>query len=216
MREAEILEVVLEVIAELGFDRLTFEEVAKRARASKATLYRRWPTKRDMVVAAVKSGPAAGNAPTPVDTGSLRGDLLALVARLETAMDAGGATSWVLLQAGLQDPELCHHIEATAGPTGARLPADVMQRAIDRGELPEHADPFVYEEVVGAVLLIRKLNALTADTGYRQLLVDAVLLPALRHGHAAGQRGIFSGSPSPVPPTPPPTPTPPTKDATRS
>lgn len=201
-READILRVVLELVAEGGIDAVTFEEVARRAQASKRTLYRRWPAKRDMVVAAIKAGPAAGNAPAPIDTGSLRGDLLALLERLEAAMAAGGSVSLLLLQAGLEDPELCHHIEEAAGPTGARLPADVVAAAIARGELPEDADPFAYEEVAGAVLLIRRLNALTTDQRYREALVDTVLLPALRSGRRAGQHGIFSGSPTPAEPAP--------------
>jgi AcrR family transcriptional regulator len=197
-REAAILRVVLDVLSEVGFDGLSFEEVARRARASKATLYRRWPAKKEMVVAAIKAGPAAGNTPSPIDTGSLRGDLLALLARLEAAMAGGSSVSLILLQAGLDDPDLCHHIEEVAGPTGARLPESVLRAAIARHELPEDADPFAYEEVAGAVLLIRKLNALTTDAAYRELLVDKVLIPALQSGRPASQRGIFSGAPTPA------------------
>nr|MDT0666055.1 hypothetical protein [Micromonospora sp. DSM 115978] len=87
-------------------------------------------------------------------------------------------------------------IEEAAGPTGARLPANVMRAAIERGELPEHADPFAYEEVGGAALLVRKLNGLTTDASYRELLVDSILLPALRGSHPVPQHGIFSGSPT--------------------
>jgi AcrR family transcriptional regulator len=199
----------MDVVAETGFAGLTFEEVARRARCSKTTLYRRWPTKKDMLVAAIKAGPASGNAPGPVATGSLRGDLLALLGRLEESMERGGAVSLLLLQAGLEDPDLCHYIEESAGPTGARLPRDVIQAAVARGELPADADPFAYEEVAGAVLLVRKLNGLTTDTAYRELLVDTVLIPALSRSHPGPQRGIFSGAPTRATPTT-------TKDSTRS
>nr|BFF24931.1 hypothetical protein GCM10025732_28960 [Glycomyces mayteni] len=73
VREAEILRVVLALVGEAGVDGVTFEEVARRAQASKKTLYRRWATKQEMVVAAIKAGPAAGSKPEAVDTGSLRG-----------------------------------------------------------------------------------------------------------------------------------------------
>ncbi len=189
---------VLDVVAELGLDKLTFEEVARRARCSKTTLYRRWRTTKDMLVAAIKAGPAAGNAAGPVDTDSLREDLLVLLGRLEASMDVGGPVSLLLLQAAIEDLDLGHHIEASAGPTGARLPDNVVQAAISRGELPADADPFAYEEVAGAVLLVRKLTGLATDQAYRALLVDAVLIPALRHGHRAPQHGIFSGSPTPT------------------
>lgn len=197
-KDAAILAAVLEVVSEGGFDALSFEEVARRAGCSKATLYRRWDTRQRMLVAAIRASAGTAGAPSPVDTGSLRGDLLALLERLEASMSVGGRVSLLLLQAGIEDPQLCHDIEESAGPTGARLPDNVLSAAIGRGELPEHADPFAYEEVAGAVLLVRKLNGLTTDASYRELLVDGVLLPALRGSSPVPQRGIFSGSPTPA------------------
>lgn len=199
-RERAILDVVLELMGEAGVDGVTFEEVARRAKASKRTLYRRWSTRQEMVVAAIKAGPASGNRPEPIDTGSFRGDLLALLDRLEATMSAGAPVGLTILQAGLRDPELCAHIEESVGPTGARIPEAVLRAAIDRGELPASADPFAYEEVAAATLLIRTLNGLATDAAYREALVDAVLLPALRSGTGAGQHGIFSGRPTPAAP----------------
>lgn len=185
-REVEILACVLELVGEVGYDALTFEAVARRARASKATLYRRWETKRDMVVAAVKAGPAAGTSADPVDTGSLRGDLIALCERLATTMDAADPTmSLMLLHAGLEDPDLCRHIEEASGPTGAKLPASVISAAITRGELPAGAQPFPFEEITGSVLLLRRLNGLPAGAEYLAHLVDTILVPALRASASA-------------------------------
>lgn len=186
----------MELVGEEGFDALSFERVARRAHCSKATLYRRWSSKQEMVVAAIKATTRSAPAPAPIDTGSLRGDLLALLGRLEASMSVGGRISLLLLEAGIEDPELCDDIEEAVGPTGARLPGNVMRAAIERGELPADADPFSYEEVAGAVLLVRKLNGLTTDAAYRELLIDSVLLPSLRNVHPAPQRGIFSGSPT--------------------
>jgi AcrR family transcriptional regulator len=195
-REAAILATVMDLVEERGFDALSFEEVARRARCSKATLYRRWADKQEMVIAAIRAATSTASAPPPVDTGSLRGDLLELLGRLEASMSVGGQLSLLLLQAGIEDPDLCHEIEEAVGPTGARLPENVIRAAIERGELPDGADPFPYEEVGGAALLVRKLNGLTTDAAYRELLVDSVLLPALRASGPAPQRGIFSGSPT--------------------
>ena len=197
-KEAAILATVMDVVSERGFDALSFEEVARRAGCSKATLYRRWDTRQEMIVAAIKANTNSGVPQSPVYTGSLRGDLLALLERLEASMSIGGRVSLLLLQAGIEDPALCQDIEEAAGPTGARLPENVMSAAIERGELPRNADPFAYEEAAGAVLLVRKLNGLTTDASYRELLVDSVLLPALRNSHPAPQHGIFSGSPTPA------------------
>ena len=195
-RESELLAVAYAVLLERGYEGVTFEEVARRARASKPTLYRRWKTKRELVVAALKAGPARREESGPIDTGSLRGDLLALAQRLRTTMEStDGAAALALLQSGFEDPSLGDAIEESIGPTGGRLPLDVIRAAVGRGELAEDADPFAYEEVTGSVLLLRRLNGLSTSDEYLEQLVDTVLLPALRStASAAGPRepGIFS------------------------
>ena len=199
-RESHILAVVNALLAERGYDGVSFEEVARRAGASKPTLYRRWANKREMVVAALKVGPARRDDADAIDTGSLRGDLLALCRRLLTTLrSADGQTALALLQAGFEDPELGETIEQTVGPTGARLPVDVVAAAVRRGELPEGVDPFPFEEVTGSVLLLRRLNGLAVTDDYLEALVDTILIPALR-ATASGTRplpaGIFSGHPA--------------------
>ncbi|MET8775059.1 TetR/AcrR family transcriptional regulator [Nocardia sp. NPDC004654] len=199
-RESEILRVVTALLTERGYDGVTFEEVARRAGASKPTLYRRWKSKRDMVIAALKAGPAGREGPDDIDTGSLRGDLIALCRRLVTTMrSTDGQTALLLLQAGLEDPELCEEIERAVGPTGARLPTSVVDAAIRRGELPATTDPFAFEEVAGAVLLLRRLNGLDTGDAYLEALVDSILIPALRAETTRPTQlpaGIFSGRPS--------------------
>lgn len=198
--EQRILAAVGAVLAETGYEGVTFEEVARRSGAAKASLYRRWKTRREMVIAALKAGPARRDGADAIDTGSLRGDLLALCRRLDRTMrSADSRTAMLLLQAGLEDPELCEAIEVSTGPTGARLPRPVIDAAIARGELPEGVDPFPYEEIVGAALLLRRVNGLLADDAYLDALIDTVLLPAL--AATAGRpaplpAGIFSGRPT--------------------
>ena len=70
---SEILDAALEVLAEVGYDRLTMDAVAQRAKASKATLYRRWNSKATLVVDALATQKATPPVP---DTGDLRTDLL--------------------------------------------------------------------------------------------------------------------------------------------
>ncbi|SOD60731.1 transcriptional regulator, TetR family [Streptomyces zhaozhouensis] len=209
--EQRILAAVVEMLGESGYEGVTYEEVARRCGASKASLYRRWRHKREMVVAALRSGPAREGASRPIDTGSLRGDLLALCRRLDRTMRAADSgTAMLLLQAGLEDPELCEAIEESVGPTGARLPRRVVDAAVARGELPEGTDPFPFEEVVGAALLLRRVNGLPAGEDYLAALVDTVVLPALRATATAGgplPAGIFSGAPAPHVPRAPARPT---------
>ena len=75
-REAELLAVTLQLLQEHGYDGLTVDAVANTARASKATVYRRWPSKAELVLAAFTEGVRL--VAVPPNTGTLRGDLLKL------------------------------------------------------------------------------------------------------------------------------------------
>ena len=75
-REAELLAVTLRLLQDAGYDGLTVDAVAAAARASKATVYRRWPTKADLVLAAFIEG--VRHVAVAPETGTLRGDLLQL------------------------------------------------------------------------------------------------------------------------------------------
>ncbi|GHJ08721.1 TetR family transcriptional regulator [Micromonospora humidisoli] len=197
--ERRITAAVLGILAEHGYEDVSFEAVARRCQTSKASLYRRWGSKRDMVIAAVKAGPAR-HSTSPLPPGdTLREDLLALARRLARTMAASDTgTALMLLQAGLKDPELCDAIESSTGPTGARLPQAVIDAAVARGELPAGASPFAFEEVVGSVLLLRHANGLAVDDAYLSALVDTVIIPALVASATSGTTlpaGLFSGHP---------------------
>src|SRR6202451_3503036 len=74
-RDVALRDAALALLAEIGYDRLTIDSVAARAHASKATIYRRWPGKAELVVDALTS---LKGAPLVPDTGTLRGDLEAI------------------------------------------------------------------------------------------------------------------------------------------
>src|SRR5258707_14798249 len=88
-REAEFLAVTLQLLQQHGYDRLTLDAVATTAHASKATLYRRWPTKAELVLAAFVEG--VRQVAVVPDTGTLRGDLLQMgeAARNHASAHAG-------------------------------------------------------------------------------------------------------------------------------
>ncbi len=75
-REAELLAATLCLLQQHGYDRLTVDAVAAAARASKATVYRRWPSKAELVSTAFIEG--IRQVVVPPDTGTLEGDLLEL------------------------------------------------------------------------------------------------------------------------------------------
>ncbi len=170
---------VIDLVSEIGYEKVTIEAVARRAGASKATIYRRWAGKRDLVVAAVIAH--QGGEVEPVDTGTLRGDLLVLTRRLvDTLTSSHGSLILALLQEAATDPDLCELIENGAGQTGARLPDAVLCGAVRRGELSETARTYPYDEVVGSVLIVRALVGYPMDETYLTHLIDAIVLPALR------------------------------------
>ncbi|HEY6399740.1 MAG TPA: helix-turn-helix domain-containing protein, partial [Solirubrobacteraceae bacterium] len=80
-RERELLAATVEVLDEYGYDRLTIEEVAARARASKATIYRRWPSKAVLITAAMAARMDMSAFDERLDGAPLRDELLHLVRR---------------------------------------------------------------------------------------------------------------------------------------
>src|SRR5213592_3058063 len=81
-RHRAILEATIELLQEMGYEAMTLDEVARRARASKMTIYRQWRNKAELTRAALDALDAEDNAAAP-DTGSLRGDLVGVMEMLQ-------------------------------------------------------------------------------------------------------------------------------------
>jgi AcrR family transcriptional regulator len=179
-REQAILDAALALMAEVGVDRLTMDAVAARARSSKATIYRRWAGKHELVVDAMRH--YAADALAEVDTGAVREDLLALLE--DTRRKIGGFDGRLILglaQASLVDPGLCRAIADQMGDVKNRLPHSIVRRAVARGELPVGADPHLFDEIGPAVMVMRLLSGQSLDDAFLHHLLDDLLLPALRH-----------------------------------
>ncbi|OLF16243.1 TetR/AcrR family transcriptional regulator [Actinophytocola xanthii] len=171
VREAAILTATMALLGELGYDRLTVEAVAGRAGASKATVYRRWAGKADLVAAAV--GRYAGAALAyPPPSGDLRADLLALVDALrKSLLDQDAALVLGLLAA-------MRHDAALAGVV-RRIVLDHKREAF-AAVLPPSADHGWLAELTSAALLSRLLvTGEPLDEEFLAKLVDTVLLPQL-------------------------------------
>jgi AcrR family transcriptional regulator len=178
-RTEAILDATLQLIADTGYDRLTMDAVAARASASKATIYRRWQGKSDLVMAALsRHTPGAAAA---ADTGTVRDDLIETLARMRDRLASlDGALVLGLINAMRSNDELAgivrHHlVEAKAAVVG-----DVVARAIERGELPGTADHALAAEIASALVVTRLLvTGQPLEDGQIIHLVDAVLLPVL-------------------------------------
>ena len=139
-REQELLEAAIEVLREVGYDRLTFDAVAAAARASKATLYRRWPHKSDLVIDALALfiGCPADQDP---DTGSLRGDLIAQACAVGGLDDEAVMQTWsALLPVIHREPEMARGIHERFIAPKLKAARAVFENARSRGELGPDAD----------------------------------------------------------------------------
>jgi AcrR family transcriptional regulator len=179
-RREAILRASIELVAEVGYDRMTVDALAARAGVSKPTIYRRWPGgKKEIILDAIRSKHADADA-LP-DTGSLRGDLLALlglmIARLdEDAHLAGGLISQLRdseeLSALMRDEVVAHE----------RSRVDrLLARAVSRGELsPDARITPLFHDIAGALIFTRAVvTCEPVDRPFLEELVDHVLVPVL-------------------------------------
>jgi AcrR family transcriptional regulator len=133
--EAALLEAAWEELVEAGFARLTMESVAVRAKTGVAVLYRRWPNKDDLVLAAIQHYGATRPVRIP-DTGSLRGDMIALLSdfsnvRVSFATIVTAAFSGLLASTGLTPAEVREKVIADRPLWSDRI----FTRAHERGEI---------------------------------------------------------------------------------
>ncbi|MGP3965409.1 TetR/AcrR family transcriptional regulator [Nonomuraea sp. 3N208] len=138
---AAIYQATLDELAESGYAGLTMERVAERARASKASLYRRWPTRIELVMEAVRD-----MLPTPEstpDTGSLRGDLVAMLGQAAHVLSGpAGEAMRGLLGEALSSGSPLSTMRRTSQGMGRKTMEEVVRRAVERGEVdPDTVTP---------------------------------------------------------------------------
>ena len=179
-REAELYAAVLDLLREVGYDALTMDAVAARTRSSKATLYRQWGGKAELVAKAIgkeKSMCASG-----IDTGSLRGDLHALARREDDrVMEQNSALMRGLAMAVHTNPELLAAFrEFLIEPQIAEFQR-LLGRAVERGEVrPDNpALAFLRHMMLGAFVTRTLLEELPPTQAFLVSYIDAVVLPAL-------------------------------------
>ncbi|GAA3456860.1 TetR/AcrR family transcriptional regulator [Dactylosporangium matsuzakiense] len=181
-RRAAICDAVFELLGEVGYDRMTMDAVAARARASKATIYRGWPSKPELVMEAVEH--RYGGAMEPPDTGSLRGDLYAQLSAVCTAAcGADGAVFTGLLTAATHNGELAEVLYRCTYETKHSMYESMLKRAAERGEVPEGTSAELLHEVLHAMVTSRRMwqNG-PLDEAFVARLIDCVLIPILQRG----------------------------------
>lgn len=181
-RDPAILDAALAVLAEHGFVGMTVDMVATRARAGKATVYRRWPTKTDLVLDALgRLNEHRADPDGHPDTGSLRGDLAAALA--SGPSEDGQRRLGVM--AGLTSM-LADHADAAerANREVVEPWVDVhrvlLRRAVARGEVPASIDVEELAWVIPSMVTFRAcVQRRPVEAAWVASLVDGVLLPAV-------------------------------------
>ncbi len=180
-RDPEILDAALDVLSETGYDGMTIDMVAARAKAGKATLYRRWPSKSELVLEAVVCMKSRDiDLSALPDTGTLRGDLVAMI-KPPSIRDGerklkvmAGIVSMIA-----RNPVLAVAARDALVEPRASANRIFFQRAIDRGEIPADAD---IERLcmIGPAMVAYSVLMLgrAIDRDFLIANIDEVILPA--------------------------------------
>ncbi|MFF4050473.1 TetR/AcrR family transcriptional regulator [Streptomyces chartreusis] len=178
-REAELYEAVLDLLREVGYDALTMDAVAARTRSSKATLYRQWGGKPELVAKAIRHNKPGSI--SDVDTGSLRGDLHALTSREDDcSMQQNAALMRGLFMAVHGNPDLLQAFKELLVEPEMDEFGRVLQRAVDRGEVSADrpALDYVVHMIVGAFATRTLIDDEPPTQAFLNSYIDAVVLPA--------------------------------------
>ncbi|MFF1623887.1 TetR/AcrR family transcriptional regulator [Streptomyces sp. NPDC058246] len=179
-REAELYGAVLDLLREVGYDALTMDAVAARTKSSKATLYRQWGGKAELVVRAMRHSKRVTIG--DVDTGSLRGDFLALVAREDDCvMEQNSALMRALAMAVHSNPDLLKAFRELLIEPEVEEMRKMLQRAVDRGEIRpgNPAMDYVLHMVIGGFAARTFIDDLPPTQEFLRKYFDAVVFPAL-------------------------------------
>jgi AcrR family transcriptional regulator len=171
---------ILRLLAEVGYGALTMDAVAAEAGVGKATIYRRWRTKEDLVVDTISD--LNQELATPPDTGSLEGDLRALTGQMRSVITGPtGAATLSLLSTMPHQPALAKAFRDGPLMIWRRVFAEVWERAEQRGEVgPGMSGSLVAEATTSLMVQRWLLTGLPVDQAFTDDMLDAVVLPLLR------------------------------------
>jgi AcrR family transcriptional regulator len=183
-RDGVIRAAILRLLADVGYGSLTMDAVASEAGVGKATIYRRWRTKQDLVVDTISDLNRAEAA--PADTGSLEGDLRAMMHSLVSVVTGPtGAATLSLLSTVPHQPALAHAFQEGPLAVWRQSFEEVWSRAEQRGEVRPGTGSSVIAEVPSALLVQRwLLTGRPVDEAYADEVLDTVVLPLVRSAAA--------------------------------
>ena len=176
-----VLDATADLVAEVGVERTTIDEIASRSGVAKTTIYRHFSSKQALVVEAVH---ACTHIPVVTDSGSLRDDLISCFSGTTKASYDGrlGDMMLSLMDAAQRDPELGRLVRAQTDQR-RRFATEVIERAVSRGDLPADVDvdllvtlvagPLVYTKLVRRQRVTDELVAAVVDSVLSRFEVNA-------------------------------------------
>jgi AcrR family transcriptional regulator len=191
-RETEILDAALVLLAGVGYDRMTLDAVACEAKASKATLYRRWSTKASLVVDALLRTKQALQTPD-VDTGRLRDDLVQMACSHGGLADEHSAQVMAgVITALHHDADFASEFRTRVLGPKLAVARSAFERALARGEITADLDLDLLSPALAGIILHRSfVLGLPADEKTVAQVVDEIILPAAtrpsRHDQPEGR-----------------------------
>ncbi|OBA78122.1 hypothetical protein A9W99_03940 [Mycobacterium sp. 1164966.3] len=178
--DGTILDAALVGVAELGYDRLSMDDIASRAGVGKAAIYRRWPSKAVVVADAIAHWRRQLGPVELPNTGSLRGDIEALVAAVPDIDDTAYGTMQVVVgvaTAAMHNPVLAAALDDLVLSRPRNIVRGVLDQAVARGEIPSGRDLSLMPDVALGLNVLRLLTGRPVDRVYVRRVLEDVLLP---------------------------------------
>jgi AcrR family transcriptional regulator len=182
-RNVVIEKAAIELLRELGYERVSIESIAQRAGVSKATIYRRWKSKAELITDAVHH--YAFCKATTIDTGSLRGDLIESISeKVKIMKSADGQLIAGLMAASRSDCDLSDVLTSSMTQGASAAYSAIFDRAIKRGEISKAARPERIFELMPAVIGFRLfMSHQVVNRKFIENFVDEVLIPLLKYNN---------------------------------
>ena len=178
--DGAILSAVLEGLAERGYDQMSMDDVATRARVGKAAIYRRWPSKAVVVADAIAHWRRSLGSVQPPNTGSLRGDIDALAVAVPDLNEAEVGTMKVVIgvaTAATHDPVLAAALDELVLSQPRRLIGVVLDNAVARGEIPAGRDLALIGDAALGLNILRAITGRPIDRVFIRRVLEDLILP---------------------------------------
>jgi AcrR family transcriptional regulator len=178
--DGAILDAALAGLAASGYDQMSMDDVASRARVGKAAIYRRWPSKAAVVADAIAYWRRSIGSVRPPNTGSLRGDIDALVALVPNMDEAEVGMMNVVIgvaTAASHDPVLAAALDELVLSQPRRMIGVMLDNAVARGEIPAGRDIALITDAALGLNVLRAITGRPTDRVFVRRVLEGVILP---------------------------------------